>query len=104
MTVFDDTKTLTSSNIEARLADAWPGTTLGMEPQPLAGGFWASMYRLRLVGQPLGVPSDVVFRIAPDAAMGAKELAVQRTIAEMGFGTPRVRLAGPVDDALGGVW
>ena len=90
--------------ISARLAAAWPGTSLAAEPTPLAGGFWASMYRLRLRGQPEGVPDEVVFRIAPDAPMGAKELAVQRTVAEMGSATPRVRLAGPVDDELGGSW
>ena len=97
-------KTDISALIASRIARAWPGTTLAAEPTPLAGGFWASMYRLRLEGQPDGVPSEVVFRIAPDADMGAKELAVQRTVAEMGFATPRVRLAGPADDELGGSW
>ena len=86
------------------IAEAWPGTTLVAEPTPLVGGFWASMYRLQLAGQPPGVPSAVVFRIAPDAAMGAKELAVQRTVAELGFATPPVRLSGPVDERLGGSW
>jgi aminoglycoside phosphotransferase (APT) family kinase protein len=100
MTVKTDFQTL----ISTRLAAAWPGTTLAAEATPLAGGFWASMYRLQLVGQPEGVPTEVVFRIAPDAAMGAKELAVQRTVAELGFTTPSVRLAGPVDDELGGSW
>ena len=90
--------------ISSRIAGAWPGTTLAAEPAPLAGGFWASMYQLRLEGQPDGVPSDVVLRIAPDVAMGAKELAVQGTVAEMGFATPRVRFVGPVDDQLGGSW
>lgn len=70
----------------------------------MAGGFWAAMYRLRLSGQPGGVPAEVVFRIAPDEEMGAKEIAVQRTVAEMEFATPRVRLAGSNDDELGGVW
>jgi aminoglycoside phosphotransferase (APT) family kinase protein len=95
-----DTPTL----IRSRVADAWPGTTLMAEPTPLTGGFWASMYRLRLEGQPVSVPADVVLRIAPDAAMGAKELAVQHAIADQGFATPRVRLTGPVDDELGGIW
>lgn len=74
------------------------------DPIALAGGFWASMYRLRLAGQPEGVPDDVVFRVAPDAAMGAKELAVQRTVAELGFPTPRVHLAGRAADDLDGTW
>jgi len=62
------------------------------------------MNRLRLDGQPPSVPRDVVFRIAPDAPMGAKEIAVQQTVAEMGFPTPHVRLTGAVDSDLGGVW
>jgi aminoglycoside phosphotransferase (APT) family kinase protein len=86
------------------IARAWPGASLTVEPTPLVGGFWASMYRLRLTGQPPEVPSDVVFRIAPDVAMGAKELAVQQTVAELGYATPYVRLTGPVDDDLGGSW
>ncbi|MBF6557936.1 MAG: phosphotransferase [Acidimicrobiales bacterium] len=100
MTVKSDTPAL----IGSRLAEAWPGTVLATEPTPLTGGFWASMYRLRLEGQPVAVPSDVVFRIAPDAAMGAKELAVQETVADMGFSTPHVRLSRPADDDLGGTW
>jgi aminoglycoside phosphotransferase (APT) family kinase protein len=93
-----------STLISTRIADAWPGTTLVTEPIPLTGGFWASMYRLRLEGQPGVVPGEVVFRIAPDAAMGAKELAVQQCVAELGFPTPRVRLTRPVDEELGGAW
>ena len=90
--------------IRSRLADAWPGTTLSSPPSPLAGGFWASMYRLRLEGQPTSVPSEVVFRIAPDVAMGAKELVVQQTVAELGYPTPHVRLSRPADDELSGTW
>jgi len=100
MTVKTDIRTL----VATRIADAWPGTTLGAEPVPMAGGFWAAMYRIRLAGQPERVPADVVFRIAPDEGMGAKEIAVQRTVAEMEFATPRVRVAGSNDDELGGVW
>ena len=90
--------------ISTRLAEAWPGTTLATPPTPLAGGFWASMYRLHLEGQPDAVPSDVVFRIAPDVAMGAKELVVQEAVADMGYPTPHVRLSRPADDELGGTW
>ena len=93
-----------SALIASRIAEAWPGTTLTDDPAPLAGGFWASMYRLRLSGQPHDVPSEVVFRIAPDAAMGAKELAVQQTVADLGFATPHVRLARTADNEIGGSW
>jgi aminoglycoside phosphotransferase (APT) family kinase protein len=90
--------------IGRRLARAWPGTTLEGNPTPLKGGFWASMYRLHLAGQPPAVPSDVVFRLAPDAAMGAKELAVQQAVADLGYPTPQVRLTGPPDDDFAGTW
>jgi aminoglycoside phosphotransferase (APT) family kinase protein len=90
--------------IGTRIGEAWPGATLAIPPTPLAGGFWASMYRLHLEGQPETVPSDVVFRIAPDVAMGAKELVVQQSVAEMGYPTPHVRLSRPADDELGGTW
>jgi len=91
-------------SIGQHIASAWPGTTLTAEPTPLTGGFWASMYRVQLDGQPDGVPSEVVFRIAPDAAMGLKELTVQRAVAELGYPTPAVRLTGHADDDLGGTW
>lgn len=97
-------KSGTEALISSRIAEAWPGTTLSGEPMPLTGGFWALMYRLRLQQQPEPVPTEVVFRIAPDAAMGAKELAVQQTVADMGFSTPRVRLTRPSDQELGGAW
>ena len=90
--------------IAARIADAWPGTALVGDPVPLTGGFWASMYRLRLSGQPPEIPSEVVFRIAPDAAMGAKECAVQGAVSELGFITPRVRVQDGGDQVLGGTW
>ncbi len=90
--------------IEARVADAWPGVSLLSDPVALTGGFWASMYRIRLRGQPADVPTELVFRIAPDATMGAKELAVQHVVAELGCPTPHVRLIGPADAELGGTW
>ena len=83
---------------------AWPGTTLRGEPAPLAGGFWASMWRLQLQGQPAEVPGDVVFRLAPDAAMGAKELAVQQCLADLGYPTPHVRLTGVADLDRDAIW
>lgn len=76
------------------LAEAWPGTTLCGEPQLITGGFWASLQRIRVSGQPTGVPADLVVRVAPDGPMCAKELAVQRAVAELGFNTPAVRLDG----------
>ncbi|MCB1257120.1 MAG: phosphotransferase [Microthrixaceae bacterium] len=48
-------------------------------------------------GQPTGVPADLVVRVVQDGPMGAKELAVQRAVAGLGFNTPAVRLAGAVN-------
>lgn len=74
------------------------------DPTPLTGGFWASMYRLHLAGQPPAVPSDVVFRVAPDAALGVKELTVQQAVADLGYPTPHLRLTGPAAEDLAGTW
>jgi aminoglycoside phosphotransferase (APT) family kinase protein len=52
------------------------------------------MQRLTVSGQPEGVPTGLVYRVAPDGPMGAKELVVQRSLAELGYPTPTVRLAG----------
>lgn len=97
-------KTDINGLIRARIAAAWPGTMLIGDPTRLTGGFWASMYRVELKGQPSAVPRAAVFRIAPDAAMGAKECAVQQTVANQGYRTPQVRLNQPHDPELGGAW
>jgi aminoglycoside phosphotransferase (APT) family kinase protein len=93
-----------TGTIEKALHRYWPGTTLAGEPDPLAGGFWAAMYRLELRGQPADVPARVVLRVAPDSAMGAKEVAVQQAVGDQGYSTPRVRLAPRDDRGLGGTW
>jgi aminoglycoside phosphotransferase (APT) family kinase protein len=61
------------------------------------------MFRLPVSGQPDGVAPEVVVRLAPHRAMGAKEAEVQRVLAAAGFSTPRVWLTGP-DDERGGWW
>jgi aminoglycoside phosphotransferase (APT) family kinase protein len=95
---------INKQTIEQALDRHWAGTTLVREPSPLGGGFWAAMYRLELRGQPAGVPAQVVLRVAPDSAMGAKEAAVQQAVGEQGYPTPRVRLAPRDDVTLGGSW
>ena len=82
----------------ARLA----GNNPAERPRAIGGGFWASTHRFRLEGQPQAVPSDVMFCIAPDAAMGAKEADVQQSVADLGDPTPHVRLRGPADSFLDG--
>ena len=73
------------------------------EPVPLSGGFWASMYRVPVSGQPTGVAPELVVRLAPHRAMGAKEAEVQQAIAGAGFPTPPVWLSAP-DEVRGGWW
>jgi aminoglycoside phosphotransferase (APT) family kinase protein len=91
------------SHIETALRTGWPNALLTDPPQPITGGEWASLYRLRVSGVPDGVPADLVLRVAPQADMAAKEQAVQIAAAHAGVPTPRIHLAGaaggPLDDA-----
>jgi aminoglycoside phosphotransferase (APT) family kinase protein len=62
------------------------------------------MARLRVTGVPDGVPEDLVLRVVPDPAMGAKELAVQAAAHDAGIHTPQVHLTGDSGGPLGGAW
>jgi aminoglycoside phosphotransferase (APT) family kinase protein len=90
--------------VETALRTAWPEARLIAEPEPMTGGQWASMMRLRVRGTPPDVPGDLVLRIAPHAVMGAKELAVQRQMAAAGVATPAIRLSGPAEGPFDGAW
>jgi aminoglycoside phosphotransferase (APT) family kinase protein len=81
---------------------AWPAVEVG-SPVQLTGGFWASMVRVPVRHQPVGVADQVVVRFAPHRAMGAKEAEVQRAVASQGFSTPPVWLSCP-DETSGGWW
>jgi aminoglycoside phosphotransferase (APT) family kinase protein len=70
-------------------------------PHALSGGFWADLVAFRLADPPAGLDGDLVARVMPDAAVAAKETAIQRAVAEQGFATPAVRLAGGADCPLG---
>lgn len=94
--------TVSSVDVFALLARSWTGVEVG-EPVALEGGFWASMYRVSLAGQPDGVPDEVVVRVAPDRVLGAKETEVQRVVASQGYPTPRVWLSAPHGPS-GGWW
>jgi aminoglycoside phosphotransferase (APT) family kinase protein len=59
------------------------------------------MYRVPVSGQPPGVTDTVVVRLAPHAAMGAKEAAVQRTVAAQGYRTPTVHVSEPDEHGRG---
>ena len=91
-----------AEEIRDRLRAEWPGVIPGA-PTPLAGGFWATMYRVPVAGQPDGVAPEVVVRFAPHRAMGAKEAEVQRALAAAGFPTPPVWLSA-ADDVRDGWW
>jgi len=70
-------------------------------PEPLTGGYWASMALLRLTN--VAAPAhELVLRVMPNAAMAAKETVFQREIARQGFPVPPIRLAGGADSGAGG--
>jgi aminoglycoside phosphotransferase (APT) family kinase protein len=85
------------------LREAWTEIEI-KELHPLLGGQWAAMARMRVSGAPAGVPEDLVLRVVPDPAMGAKELAVQRAAHAAGVDTPMVHLEGREGGPLGGAW
>jgi aminoglycoside phosphotransferase (APT) family kinase protein len=90
----------------AELLRAEPGfehAELAGPPEPLAGGFWASMSLLRLANV-ASEADTLVLRVMPDPAMGAKETVFQREIGRQGFPVPAVRLAGGAGAGLGGAF
>lgn len=90
--------TINAEEIEPLLSQRWPEIRLLRPPSTLTGGFWAQMWRLQVTGQPVGIPSELVLRIAPTAEMGAKEIAVHAAVAAQGYATPAIRLVGPACD------
>lgn len=82
------------------IGNAWPNVDVG-QPTPLTGGFWASMWRVPISGQPPAVADEVVVRFAPSTVMGAKEAAVQQAIATAGFPTPHVWISQPAETGDG---
>ena len=89
--------------IDGVLAATWPHLRVCRAPEPLTGGFWAQLWRVRVSSQPDAMPSEVVVRFAPHREMGAKEAEVQRAVAALGFRTPRVWLSTPAE-SVGGWW
>lgn len=70
-------------------------------PERLTGGFWAELLAFSLVDAPPGWDGQLVARVMPEAALAAKETAVQTAVAQAGVATPTVRGAGGADDGLG---
>jgi aminoglycoside phosphotransferase (APT) family kinase protein len=90
--------------IDGVLAAAWPQVRVAGAPEPLRGGFWAQLWRVRVSGQPDEMASEVVVRFAPHRGMGAKEAEVQRVVAALGFRTPQVWLSTPAAPTVDGWW
>lgn len=86
-----------------RIASQRPELDWAQPPEPLTGGFWAQMWRVRLTDhQDLG--GDLVARIMPEPKIAARETAVQAHLAQSGYPTPAVRLAAPPSPELGLAW
>jgi len=92
------------AEVERVLAAASPQLRVVGAPEPLTGGFWAQIWRVRVSGQPGGMPGEVVVRFAPHREMGAKEAEVQRAVAAQGFRTPMVWLSTAADAPADGWW
>jgi aminoglycoside phosphotransferase (APT) family kinase protein len=91
---------LAAVRAESGVADLdWAGL-----PEPLTGGFWAEMWRVRLAGAPSGLDGDLVARVMPPGAVAARETVVQRHLADAGYPTPVVRLAGAPGQHLDRAW
>jgi aminoglycoside phosphotransferase (APT) family kinase protein len=86
-----------------RAEPGFEAAELAGSPQPLAGGFWASMSVLRLA-QVAPPGNRLVLRVMPDAALAAKETVFQREIGRQGFPVPPVRLSGGADAGVGGAF
>lgn len=84
-----------------RASTGLPGLTFDGPSSRLTGGFWAELIAFRLHQPPDGWPRDLVLRLMPEPVTAAKETAIQSVVAEQGFPTPTVRIAGGPDDGFG---
>ena len=82
-------------------ASGGTGLRFRREPSPLHGGYWAEIYAFELEDPPPGFEGELVLRLMPDAARAKRESAVHAAVAELGFATPRVRVAGDAAAGLG---
>jgi aminoglycoside phosphotransferase (APT) family kinase protein len=85
---------------QLRAEPGFENAELADTPQPLTGGFWASMSVLLLAG--VAPPGDaLVLRVIPDPAFAAKETVFQRETAAQGLPVPAIRLSGEAGGVLG---
>jgi len=82
-------------------ASGVPDLELDGAPEPLTGGYYAELFRFRLLNAPDGMDGDLVARIVPDPDVGAWEATVHRAVSDQGFPTPAVRLVVPPPNPLG---
>ncbi len=78
------------------------GLSFALPLQPLKGGFSGQgIYAFRLEDPPVQFAGDLVLRLMKDDDRSRREAVVQAAVAELGFPTPAVRLAGEGGGALG---
>ena len=73
-------------------------------PVRMTGGFTTEMWGVRIGGGPVGLNGDRVARIMADLETARRETVVQRHLAEAGYPTPAVRLAGDASAELPLAW
>jgi aminoglycoside phosphotransferase (APT) family kinase protein len=78
-----------------------PGLRYAEPPEVMRGGFWAEIIAIRLAGAPPELSGPLVARVMPDEPVSAREIVVQREVANAGFPAPKVRLSGTASDGLG---
>lgn len=84
-----------------RAATGTPVLAFEAPPGRLTGGFYAELISFRLRGAPEGWRGDLVARVMPNPDIAARETAIQAEVADQGFPTPAVHLAGGPGDGLG---
>ena len=68
-----------------RVTSATPRLDWADTPEPLHGGFWAQIWKIRLSGEPPDMSGDLVARVMPDAAIAERETLVQANLIGEGF-------------------
>jgi aminoglycoside phosphotransferase (APT) family kinase protein len=88
-----------------RILSAHAGTqqTFAQRPTSMTGGYWAAIYSFELAEPPDDLHGPLVLRVMPSPDGAVVETIVQRTVANQGYPTPRVVMAG-TDVALGGAY
>ncbi len=87
-----------------RSAATQPDLEWAQPPEVLVGGFWAQMWRVRLAGAHGDLSGDLVVRVMPHSADGARETATQTHLANVGYPTPAVHLAAAPGTELDRAW